>query len=337
MFVHKAIMGLAGASALFLAMLAGAPVQAADHMTLTLNFLAQPAQAGFFLAKAKGYYSDVGIDLDIVEGKSSSTTAQITAAGQNDVGFMSGPAAISIINKGAPLKIISAVIQGNFQALASLTSSNIKTPDDLKGKSIAVCPGCAQLPMLKGMLAKAGIGDSDVNIQNVDQSAHISMLEEGKVDAVAGDPNTISIEMEHRGDQVSNMFFKDWGIGLINYVLVAQNDKLKANPDLFKRFLAASLKGWSELKSNAADAITALQDQYPEVKLDRETLLRQLDEGIQPFVCVSDSPGVGKASDALWKTTYDIMTNYMQLQPTVDVADVETDAYLPDPLPACEK
>jgi hypothetical protein len=31
------------------------------------------------------------------------------------------------------------------------------------------------------------------------------------------------------------------------------------------------------------------------------------------------------------------MTNYMQLQPTVDVADVETDAYLPDPLPACEK
>ena len=46
---------------------------AADKMKLTLNFLAQPAQAGFFLAKEKGYYKDEGIDLTIVQGHGSST------------------------------------------------------------------------------------------------------------------------------------------------------------------------------------------------------------------------------------------------------------------------
>ena len=308
---------------------------AEDKMTLTLNWLAQPFQTGFFLAKERGYYKDVGIDLTIIEGKGSSSTAQITAAGRTDVGFVSGPAAISIINKGAPLKIISEVTQGNFQAVASLDSSHINTPQDLIGKSVAVCPGCAQLPMLKGMLAKAGIPEDKVHIQNIDESAQISMLEEKKIDAAAGDPNTLSIEMESRGDKVHNMFFKDWGIGLLNYVMIAQDESLKKNPDLYKRFVAASLKGWRAIIDDPEAAIAALQHQYPEIKLKKETLLKQLTEGIIPFICVKDSPGIGKASKALWDTTYEIMTKYMKLDAKVPVQDTYTNDYLPAQLPAC--
>jgi len=308
---------------------------ATDPMKLTLNFLAQPAQAGFFLAKEKGYYKDAGIDLTIVEGKGSSTTAQITAAGQNDVGFINASIVISLINKGAPLKIIAAPIQGNFMSLGFLSKENIKTPKDLIGKTIGVCPGCAQIPMVKALLAKNGISDQ-VKVINVDQSAHVSMLEEGKIDAVAGDPNSISIEMRHRGDKVSDMFFQDWGIGLVNFVLAARTDKLNANPDLYKRFVAASLKGWHDVLSHPDEAISALQHQYPEIKLDRKTLLTQLNEGIAPFICVTDSPGVGEASPALWNTTYDVMTKYMGLKPTLKVTDIYTDAYLPKPLPACK-
>jgi NitT/TauT family transport system substrate-binding protein len=332
--LRKSALAATTAAAAVLASLGSAI--AADKMTITLNFLAQPAQAGFFLAKEKGFYTDVDIDLKIVEGKSSSTTAQITAAGQNDIGFLSGPAAISFINQGAPLKIIAAVIQGNFQALASLDRSNIRTPIDLKGKTIAVCPGCAQLPMIKGLLTRAGINQTEVKIQNIDQVAHISMLEEGKIDVVAGDPNTISVEMEERGQKVHNMFFKDWGIGLINYVLAAREDRLKEKPDMYRRFLAASLKGWRAIKDDPEGAITALQKQYPEIKLNRHTLLRQLNEGIVPFVCVEDTPGIGKASPALWSKTYEIMTNYMGLKPTVDVTKVHTEEFLPATLPACK-
>jgi len=318
------------------ALIAGvAQAHADDKMTLTLNFLAQPAQAGFFLAKEKGYYKDVGIDLTIIEGKGSSTTAQITAAGQNDVGFVNGSIVLSFINKGAPLKIIAEPIQGNFMSLGFLTSTNIKKPDDLIGKTIAVCPGCAQIPMLKAMLAKANIPESKVKIINVDQSAHVSMLEEHKIDAAAGDPNSVSIEMAHRGDKVSDMFFQDWGIKLVNFVLAARDDKLKANPDLYKRFVAASLRGWHDVMTHQDEAIAALQHQYPEIKLDHATLLTQLKVGIAPFICVNDSPGVGKASKAMWESTYDVMEKYMGFKPTVKLADTYTDEYLPATLPAC--
>ncbi len=316
-------------------LLSGGGARAMDHMKLTLNFLAQPAQAGFFLAKERGYYKDVGIDLTIIQSKGSSTTAQITAAGGNDIGFMNGAIALSFINKGAPLKIIAAPIQGNFMSLGFLAKEHIKTPKDLIGKTIAVCPGCAQIPMLKAMLAKAGIPESKVHIINVSQAAHISMLEEGKIDAAAGDPNSISIEMKHRGDKVEDMFFQDWGIKLVNFVLAARTDKLKANPDLYKRFVAASLKGWHAVLTSPGDAITALQHQYPEIKLDRKTLLTQLEVGIAPFICVKDSPGVGKASKASWDSTYDVMKKYMGLKPKMPVSATYTNAYLPATLPAC--
>ena len=324
-----------GAVALAAGLFVSGRASANDHMTLTLNFLAQPAQAGFFLAQEKGYYRDVGIDLTIVEGKGSSTTAQITAAGQNDIGFINAGTVISLINKGAPLQIIAAPIQGNFMSVAFLTKENIKTPQDLIGKTVAACPGCAQIPMFKAMLAKVDIPESKVHLINVDQSAHVSMLEDGKIDAAAGDPNSISIEMRHRGDQVTDMFFQDWGIRLVNFVLAARTDKLKANPALYQRFVAASLRGWHDVRTHQDDAIAALQHQYPEIKLDRATLLAQLNQGIIPFICVKDSPGVGEASTALWDSTYDVMTKYMGLKATVPVSAIYTNAYLPNPLPAC--
>jgi len=335
MLKHKRILGPAVLSLVLVTSTLGA--SAADKMKLTLNFLAQPAQAGFFLAKEKGYYKEEGIDLTIVQGHGSSTTAQITAGGDNDVGFMNGAVALSFINKGAPLQIIASPIQGNFMSIGFLAKENIKKPKDLIGKKILVCPGCAQIPMLKALLGKYDIPQSKVQVLTVSQSAHVSMLEGGQADAAAGDPNSISIEMESRGDKTGNLFFQDWGIKLDNFVLAARKDKLKANPDLYKRFVAASLKGWADISKEPKKAIAALQAQYPEIKLSEATLLKQLNEGIIPFVCVNDSPGVGEAPESLWKSTYSVMKNYMGLDATVPVSQTYTNAYLPKDLPACSK
>ena len=309
--------------------------RAEDKMTLTLNYLAQPAQAGFFLAKKLGYYKDVRIDLTIQEGKGSQTTVQQVAAGQTDVGFAGTQVVLNLIAQGAPLKIIAAVIQGNFMSLATRAEDNIKTPKDLEGKTVAGCPGCAQVPMIYALLEKEKIDKSKVTVINADASSQIGLLANKKIDAAAADPNTISIEMRRQGYKINDMFFQDFGIRLINFVLVARTDRLEKQPDLYKRFVAASLKGWAELRSKPDDAVAALKEQYPEIKLDRDTLLAQLTQGIVPFVCTPDSPGVGKASEAAWQATYDTMTKYMNLKSNKPVTAAYTDDFLPAKLPAC--
>ena len=97
--------------------------------------------------------------------------------------------------------------------------------------------------------------------------------------------------MRRQGYKINDMFFQDFGIRLINFVLVARTDRLEKQPDLYKRFVGASLKGWAELRSKPDDAVAALKEQYPEIKLDRDTLLAQLTQGIVPFVCTPELAG----------------------------------------------
>lgn len=317
------------------AVIAGASASAQDKMTLTLNYLAQPAQAGFFLAKKRGYYKDAGIDLTIIEGKGSAVTSQQLAAGQTDIGFVGTQVVMDLISKGAPIKIVSAVIQGNFMSLATRAQDNIKTPQDLIGKTIAGCPGCAQVPMVYALLDREKIDKSKVTIINADASAMIGLLAGGKIDAAAADPNTVSIEMKKRGEKVNDMFFQDYGIRLINFVLAARTDRLAAKSDLYKRFIAASIKGWDEIRRNPEETVTALQEQYPEIKLDKDTLRLQLTQGIVPFVCIPAAPGVGRASSAAWEGTYEVLTKYMGFKTDKPVSAFYTDEYLPATLPSC--
>jgi NitT/TauT family transport system substrate-binding protein len=313
------------------------PATAADKMTLTLNFLAQPAQAGFFLAKKRGYYDQAGIDLTIVEGKGSATTAQMIAGGQTDIGFVGGTVAIDLISKGAPMVIVSDIIQGNFQSIVHYADDGINSAKDLVGKTVSTCPGCVQIPMLHAALARAGVDASKVNITNTNSTAWIGLLSEKKVDGIVADPNTVTIEMRRKGHKVKDLFFQDMGISPINFVLATRTDKLKANPDLYKRFIEASLKGWSELGSSPDEAIDALVQQYPSITVDKETLKAQLQEAITPFVCVGGAAGVGRAPDSAREDTYKLMKDFMNLKTEKPITAFYTEEYLPAKLPACPK
>ena len=114
------------AFALACAVLAAAvSAQTQKPMKLTLNFLAGGPQAGFMYAKKLGYYKDAGIDLTIEEGKGSATTAQLVATNQTDVAFADAPAAMQIRSKGAPVKIITPILQTNGFAIMALEETNI--------------------------------------------------------------------------------------------------------------------------------------------------------------------------------------------------------------------
>ena len=56
-------------------------------VSFTLDWLFQGASAGFLIAKEKGYFSDGGLDVSIIPGKGSGTTAQLVAAKATLIGF----------------------------------------------------------------------------------------------------------------------------------------------------------------------------------------------------------------------------------------------------------
>ena len=301
-------------------------------MKLTLNFLAGGPQAGFMYAKKLGLYKDAGIDLTIEEGKGSATTAQLVATGQTDVAFADAPAAMQMRSKGAPVKIVAPILQTNGFAIISIEGSGINSPKDLLGKRLAVQPGTAQTTLLDAILAENKIEKGQLDVVNIDPAALVGALLEKKVDAIHAGADFQSVQIRDRGFKVKDIFYRDVGVPTVGLSIIARDDRLKADPELYCKFVAASLRGWDEARRNPDAAAAAVIEQFPAVT--RDQILKQLKVDLA-LVCAPGATALGRVPDKNWQITFDLLTTYLGLPKDKPVADYYTTDFLPANAPAC--
>ncbi len=319
-------------AALLINLTVPAAAQDLKAMKLTLNFLAGGPQAGFIYAKKLGFYKDVGIDLTIEEGKGSATTAQLVATGQTDVAFADAPAAMQIRSKGAPVKIVAPILQTNGFAIISIEGSGIRSPKDLLGKRLAVQPGTAQTTLLDAILAENKIDKNKLDVVNIDPAALVGALLEKKVDAILAGADFQSVQMRDRGFKVNDIFYRDVGVPTVGLSIIARDDKLKENPDLYKKFVAASLKGWDAARKNPDAASAAVNEQFPSASKDQ--ILKQLNVDLM-LVCAPGATALGRVPDKNWQITFDLLTTYLGLPKDKPVTDYYSNDFLPANAPAC--
>jgi NitT/TauT family transport system substrate-binding protein len=311
----------------------GAFAQAAGKpMKLTLNFLAAGPNAGFMYAKKLGLYEKAGINLTIEEGKGSGTTAQLVATGQTDVGFADAPAAMQLRTKGAPVKVIAPILQTNGFAIISLEEMNISTPKDLVGKRLAVQPGTAQTTLLEAILASNGIDKSKVNVINIDPGAFVGAVLEKKVDAILGGADFQSVQMRDRGFKVRDILYRDVGVPTVGLSIIARDDRIKADPELFKKFVEASLQGWDAARKNPDAAAAAVLEQFPSVT--KEQISKQFDV-VNKLLCAPGAASLGRVPEKNWNTTFELLTQYLGLPKDKPISDYYTTDLLPTNAPGC--
>src|SRR6188768_4218645 len=125
---------LAGALALGVA---GA-AQAQDKVTLQLKWVAQAQFAGYFVAKEKGFYKEAGLDVTIKPGGPDIAPPQVIAGGGADVVVEWMPAALAAREKGVALVNIAQPFKRSGMMLTCRAETGIKTPADLKGRTLGV-------------------------------------------------------------------------------------------------------------------------------------------------------------------------------------------------------
>lgn len=319
-------------AALALALSSGAGAQGAKPMKLTLNFLAGGPQAGFMYAKALGLYDKAGIDLTIEEGRGSGTTAQLVATGQTDVGFADAPAAMQLRAKGAPVKIIAPVLQTNGFAIISLEEANIRKPADLVGKRVALQQGTAQTILLTPILAANHIDPDKFNTVSIDPSAFVGALIEKKVDAILGGADFQSVQLRDRGFKVHDIFYRDVGVPTVGLSIIARDDRITADPALYRKFVAASLEGWDAARQNPSAAADAVVKMFPAAT--REQIQKQLEVDLK-LLCAPGATALARVPAKNWETTYALLTKYLELPATKPVTDYYTTSLLPANPPKC--
>jgi NitT/TauT family transport system substrate-binding protein len=122
---------------------AGSQAWAADHVTVATDWSPHGMVSGLLLAKQNGAFAAAGLDVDVLDGKGSTTTVQQVAAGQLDIGFGQLSSMAAAVANGIPVTSIMGLVQAGDNGLMVPVDRGWKTLSDLKGKRVAVAGGAA--------------------------------------------------------------------------------------------------------------------------------------------------------------------------------------------------
>lgn len=308
------------------------PVSTTD-VTVTLNFLAGAPNAGFMVAKEKGYYKNAGLNVRIQEGQGSGTTASLVAAGKSQFGYADAPSAMAVAAQAGDLTIIGPILQTNGFSVMSLKKANIHSIKDLEGKSVALQPGTAQASLFDAVLATNGVEKSKVNIVNIDPSALVASLLQTRVDAITAGADSQGVQLRQQGADIDEILYRDAGVPTVGLSMITQGAYAKAHPEIVKAFVEASLKGWDDARNDVEKAAKIVVNQFP-AGADENAIKAQF-EIDKKLLCAPGSQGLGSVPDKNWNTTFDLLTKYVRLPADKPITNYYTNDYLPQKLPAC--
>lgn len=316
---------VAGALVACLGSVAGGAT-AQTPVTFQLNWVAGGANAGFAAAVEEGFYKKAGLDVKLVQGNGSGNTAQLVASGRSEIAYADAVAVSQLIAKGAPMKILSTIYQSNPNEVMALKKAGIKKIGDLRGKKVAVPSGSSQTTMLPLFLKANNLTEADVNLINMPMTSMVPSLLQGQVDAILGSMDAYQIQAESQGAELDTYRFADYGVPTVSTSIFANDTYIKEHPDVIRKFIAASLEGWSFALDHPEKAVKDLKTVFPEMN---EALAARELAAITPLFCSGGAKYIGKAEDALWTKSQDLLSQVKLLPAGQDPKSYYTNAFLP--------
>jgi len=246
------------------AMSPSAAAQGKDKVVLLLNWYVYSEHAPFFLGKERGYFDQEGIDLDIQEGRGSGVTVQAVAAGTATFGYADVPTMIKAASKGAPVTAVGVALQTSPMSVMGFADKNIRKPDDIKGKIVAVTPGDSMSQIWPLFLKKTGLKETDFKQVAGDAQTKLNAVINGQADVLLGYVMDQAIKLQDATHKpVYPIRFADYGVNMVSSGIVVQKDTLKNKPDVVKRFMRAATRSLEEAAKNPEAAVDAMLKANP--------------------------------------------------------------------------
>jgi NitT/TauT family transport system substrate-binding protein len=245
-------------------------------ITVQLAWTHQAQFAGMYAADQKGYYAAEGLDVNLVQGGANIDKLAPVLDGTAQFSTASADELILARSEGKPLQAVATIFRRSPAVFISLAEKGITRPQDFVGKTISVPANI--LLSLRALMDKLGIAPDQYKIVT---------LPSDLTRFASGDPPvwgvyTIGfvVAIQKAGYKLNIIYPDDYGIHFYADTLFTTDNLISTNPDLVRRFLRATLKGWSYAVENPAEVPAMVQKYKPEadasIELARMTASLQL-------------------------------------------------------------
>ena len=287
-----------------------------SEVSLQLQWFTQAQFAGYYAAQSLGFYEDVGLDVEILEGGVDIVPASVLDSGAAEFAVSWVPRGLVPREEGANITNIAQVFQRSATLQVSFVGSGISEVSDLEGRTVGNWGFGNEFELLAG-LRQSGL-DPDSDVQLVQQNFDMLALIDGQIDAAqAMIYNEYAQVLETVNPDTGELFqpedlnvinWNDVGTAMLQDALWADADRLDDDPayrDAAVRFVEASLRGWIHCRDNPAECVQIVLDNVSTLGESHQTW--QMNE-ISALIWPSPL-GAGIMDPALWAQTVEVATS----------------------------
>ena len=215
---------------------------AADKLTVILDWFVNPDHAPLYVALEKGFFKARGLEVELIAPSNPSDPAKLVAAGKADIAVSYQHQHQMQVDQGLPLVRIATLIATPLNSLVVLADGPIKNIADLKGKTIGYSVGGFETVLLKVMLARAGLTLDDVKLVNVNFSLSPALFT-GQADATIGAFRNFELNQMDIEKRPGRAFLvEEHGVPSYDELILVAGSKNLSDPRL-RRFVDALEEG----------------------------------------------------------------------------------------------
>lgn len=293
------------------------------HIDVGVGFVPNVQFAPFYVAQAKGFFAEEGLDVALEHGFENDFVA-LTAQGERQFAVASGDQVILARAQGLPVIYVMKWYQRFPVAVMALTETGIDAPAELSGHSVGI-PGLfgASYVAWEALVYAAGLDDSDVRLESIGFT-QAEAVSQGQVDAavvyIANEP----VQLDEAGVRVNVIEVSDY-IDLVSNGLITNESVIRENPDLVGRLVAATLRGLEYTIANPDEAFEIARQAVPEITdEDAHTQRAVLEASIALWR--SNQPGVSDPQS--WFDSAEFMLATGLIESPVDVETLYTNQFV---------
>jgi NitT/TauT family transport system substrate-binding protein len=259
---------------------AGGATPATKVLRVQFGWTFDAHHAGFLVAKAKGFFSERGLSVELLPGGIETSAVRAVVSGGAEIGQASGPEQLLLANaEGHKLLGFAVFHRSSPHALISTSRTPVRSLEDLAGKRIAVAYGDTAEIMLRAALARKPGLDTSVTLQPF--RFDLTPLMAGQVDAVTGFKTDQPLTLADNGFEPVVFDYLGENIRSYGYLFFTRADRLVSERSTFESFVSACRKGWEYAFANPTEAIDIVLQTNPAVlKRDVETRKLELVRGL---------------------------------------------------------
>lgn len=241
----------------------------------TVNVVGVPVvdMAALYVGEAQGFFEDEGLELNIEFGQGTAAMIPALLNGQYDVQYGGSINLLQAIDAGMPLQAIAVGgrttgVQGeDHGGLLVQEDSDIETPKDLEGKTVAVnaLHGLHEVALWQSV-TKDGGDPSKVTFVEMALPDMGAALENGDVDAVSTAEPFLGLLLSEGTRQVTSPYV-DVDEHFVTALYFGSDDAIAKDPELYASFVSALEKSF-DYSAEHSDEVRAELGNFTQIDAD---------------------------------------------------------------------